>query len=389
MSNTHEVHELNSHAGIGTFGSWLLTQSRHQTPISVALREGQMAFATLDDAYVLDLTCEAAPLMLGTIQERIIQNASVRLYARDLGPDLLHLTRYLSKALEADPYLVYRSLATCFVGDLTTAGQCVNYPVQPGSAFQKIEHDVFDTALLVPQYEHGIAKYYQAIALPMARQLAEGALFGEGEYTWWVTYHHLWLRVLASATGDPTLLRALQEPEPFAEIAKVLNMTPVETEAVLLFQACGRDFATFQRRFHDRLNDLPRDLAEVGRQLDIMLPVASSVCASIQRAYYENRQVTTLYERRLRPGNGYGEAVAFHVFGTVEEILGVAAVALMNNRPSPEILVTGFEGGPSSSVIRVAGVGRKGLSTWADLRDLMTLANPLRLVPLDPQIVIV
>lgn len=393
MTNVANVHDPVTVSDVGTFASWTLNRARQGEPVAVAFRPKQkkLCVATRDEAWVIDLKKPESALFLGVLETHCVSQNSLQIWARNLPVDLTNLSRLMAQRLERPLREVFDGLSRCFVGDLTAAGHCVNLPVTPSVKYRRIEHDAFEVALNLPQYTHMIARYYEAIGIPLGKAMTEGALFGgKGAYDWWVTYHHLWVRVFASVTADPTLIMAFADDrDPFECVADATGLSNSDAEIGLLYQACGRDMSVLRRRFPDRVSDLPGDVERLSRAFDLGMPALVNSCAAAIRAYHDQRAVTTLYGRRLRPGNHMGEAIAFPVFGAVEEILAVAGVAFIQNRPSSEILLAGFEGGMSGKVIRIAGVGKKGLDSWENLRELAGLAEPLSPVLLLPQIVCV
>jgi hypothetical protein len=179
----------------------------------------------------------------------------------------------------------------------------------------------------------------------------------------------------------------MEDRDPFEAVGKLLKVEAPVAETLLLWQACGRDMDCFTKRFPALVNQLPEDLVQYSEQFNRSLPSLSMSVAQMKQAYYESRSVETRYGRRLRPGHPYGEAVAFRVFGTVEDLIGIAAVTFWQNRPSSDILLTQFGGGLDN--IRVGGVGPKhGKEMWLqELKSLSGLANPLKDISLHPNVV--
>src|SRR3990167_575115 len=377
QSMNYQLHTVNKLAEIAPFGEWLIDMSQRDELVGVALRERQekLAFSTREDGWILDLKSVAGPLALGVLRTQLLNQSQLKLAARNLASDLSALCKFLASQLDVSEHMVYLSASPAFVADLTSAAKCINQTVTPAGKFRNIEHDAYEIALLEPQFAHGICPYYQKIGIPLAKAVAETALTKKGgDADWWVTYEHLWVKVLAFYTGDPTLTWALHEGrDPIETIAAMLKVPPEMAENLLLCQTCGRDMASYTRRFRA---ELPDDLDTWLLAFDRALPSLSAACAGMQRAYWERRTITTLYGRTLRPGNPMGEAVAFRVFGTVEDIIGIAATTFWNNRTSNDILLTRLDGGPAANIIRVCGVGPKDSEKYEWQRTLKTLAPP-------------
>lgn len=395
MTDLFTAHTVEGLADVSPFASWLSIMGREERTLAIVVRDRQrkIALSSKEDAWVVDLKTEAAPLAASVLLRQLLDQNQVKVVTRNASSDIPELVRLLTSSLGLTLEQTYDKLNPLVVGDLTAAARCINQVVTAPAKFRKLEQDAFEIALLLPQYEYAIAPYYQKIGVPLAKLLAQTALFGRNtEVGWWVSYHYLWLRVLAFYTGDPTLAWAFHEGrDPLAAAGTLLKCTPADAELYLLWQACGRDMACFEKRFPSRLNDLPDDLLAKGQVLDTSLPAMSNACSQMQAAYWDTRTVNTRYERVLRPGSPMGEAVAFRVFGTVEELISIAAVTFWNNRPASGMMITKFQGGPAESVVRIAGTspGRQGMESWLqDLRVLAPLANPLGQLDLTPQIVL-
>lgn len=387
---SHAVLDPNS---LIKFSSWMAEQGRLALPVAVAFkqRSGKIAFANRDESWTLDLNGPMGDIAADAVRVAVLGQQQQSLLARNLGQDLVDLTRWFSKRFNQPVADVFFALSHQFVGDLTTAAACINQSVTAPSKFKKPEHDAFDVALLEPQYAQGITDYYSKVSIPFARSLAEAAVF-KRETTWWVTYQNLWVRVLAFYTGDPTLTWAFQENrDPFETVGKMLKLETHEAEALLLLKACGDDMGVFSKRFPEATKDLPDDFSEKAALFAKSMPNLHYGVINMQNAYYETREVQTRYGRRLRPGHPLGEAVAFRIFGSVEDMVGVAVSTFHLNRPSRNVGVNTILGGPASGTIRIEGFGpQPELMAWAEtLRGVASLGyNSFGSVPLMPQVTI-
>lgn len=397
MTDLFVTHNVSSLVDIAPFAQWLTDMARQDELIAMALRSRQkkIAFSTRDDCWVIDVSSDAGLLACGVLRTQLVDQERLKFATRYAAQDIVDTCRFLGDKLGVEYQEMYRSIAPAVVGDLTAAAQCINQPVTPASKFRRIDHDAFEVALLLPQYTHAIATYYTKVGLPLAKLLAETVIRKKATSTpeWWVTYNDLWLRVLTFFTGDPTLGWAFQEHrDPIEAVATLLKVPVTQARVIMLWQACGRDMDAFATRFGPITKELPDDLVSLGDQLNRTLPGLSLACTQMTRAYWDTRTVTTLFERRLRPGHPLGEAVAFRVFGTVEEIVACAAVTFWNNRPYQDVIITGVEGGPSAEVIRITGVGPSSeveRQTWLmGVKQLAPLANPLGMLSLDPTVVL-
>ena len=392
MNNQYQLHRTDRLADIPAFGEWLAAVGRREELIGVAVRDRQkkLALTTRDEGWLIDFKTTHGQLAAGVLR---VGQSQLRLVTRNLAHDLVELTRFLARYMGIEEGEIYHNIAPTFVGDLTTAANCINQSVTPPGKFRQLEQDAFEAVLLEPQFTHAITPYYAKVGVPFAKLVAEAMLFrNKRELEWWVSYENLWVRVLAYYSGDPTLSWAIHENrDPFAAVGRLLKVSLEQAELILLWQACGRDMQTMVNRFGNRVRDLPDDpQAEWGAIVDRALPTLTSACQAMQRAYWDSRAAETRYGRRLRPGNPIGEGVAFRVFGTVEDIVATAAVTFANNRPTDDTRVVQFDGGPAATIIRIGGVGPGpgGLHTWLEtLKTLAPLLNPLGTTSLSPTVV--
>lgn len=381
-----ETHDASKE--IGALGSWLLTRAHKDEPVAMAIRDRtrKLALCSLDDAWVIDLKSPAGPIAIATLRAQLLEQAAVKLTCRNLATDMREFCQMMAPLWGITPLEAFKSLEHNFVGCLTQAALCINQAVTPPAKFRQLEHAAYEVALLLPQYETGIAPYYEKIGVPLAKIQVETALTRKGPAEWWVTYEHLWLKVLAGFTGDPTLCWALfNEHDPIEACAKVFKSSKEDARLMLLWQVCGRDPYCFGQRFPSLVSNLPESPQEEWNDvIDRGLPSMSAVCADMVRAYVstnrnDDHTVNSLYKRRLRPGHPPGEAVAFRIFGTVEELLNILAVTLWQNRDSGSTIIKKYEGGPADDVVRVLGAGPQGGQiTWLEtVKELAPLANPL------------
>ena len=390
MSNLFQTHNIETPRDVTDFARWLSDANRREETLSIVARDRQkkIVLATLDDAWVIPLD----RLNAAVLKPHLIDQPQVKLQMRDIAKDLPELCLMFGKLFEMTPQEVYYILAPLCTGSLQAAAVCINQPVTPHGKFRKLEQDAFDVALLVPQYEQGIMPYYENVGLPLAKIAAEAQLANKkASPDWHVTYTHLWLRVLCYYTGDPLLGRAfVEQRDPITAAAEHLKVEETEAEHILLWAACGRDFKVFQARFPELMPDADV-LSQWDRQLSEFFPVITYQTNTMKQSYWQTRMIETRFKRRLRPGAELGEAVAFSVFGTVEDILAVAMATFWNQRPSRDIMIIRVDGNTIAPTIRIVGVGPKNeAESWQWLQTLHLLAplgNPLKSVPLAPLVV--
>lgn len=393
MSDIYSNHTVETAKDIIPFADWLIERAKLEEPVSVAvkLRAKKMAFATRDDAWVIDLKSPVAAGALGALRIRLYDYGQITIKMRDLATGMVDLSKVLSDAWGLTTREVFDTLVPLCVGDLTQAARCINHPVTPAKLFKRIEDDAFEVALLEPQYLVGIPPYYSRVGIPLAKIGAEIRLFGkQRQPDWTVDYSDLWIKVLTYYTQDPVLLNAVLDDEPVIPLlARIFGCSEDEAETILRWCACGMEMDVYLKRYPDptRLpSNIPQWEEAIGRKLTKLV---TSVI-SMKQSYYLNRIAETRFSRRLRPGHLHGEAVAFTIYGTVQDLVGVAAATLWNNRPASEVMLLRIDDNPDE-LIRIVGSGpasEAGKHVWlSSMQELAPLANPLGLVALKPSVV--
>jgi hypothetical protein len=398
----YKLFTADSPADVPLLANWLQANGRGTDSlgvgkaVAVALhykrRRGHLAFATPNEVITLDLRSPMAEALLGVCRSVLLDHPQIDLRCRDMYRDLVDLTQFFGKELQMEESLIYQNLAPAMVGDLRQAANLIGLVTVPKTHFKQAADDAYEVALYGPQYEYQIAPYYNRVSLPYARLQAEGSLFRNDleRYDWWVGFPDLWLRVFTHFSRDPTLSWAFQEDRDVrAAVAGTLKITETQAHSLLMWQAHDREMAAFSSRCPQLVDALPADLPNWARQLDLHYPTLCASTIQMRQAYWESRAAHTLYGRMLRPGHSPGEASAFRIFGTVEDIVAVAAVSYWQARTSTDIRVTRIEGGPDAQQIRIKGEGPSaGKNMWKSvLEPIAGLNNPMS-VSLAAQVVL-
>lgn len=353
---------------------------------------GVIALANRDEVVSVSLGGPFEEAILGPLRSTMLDQNLMEVRYRDMYLDLVDFTRLFSKKFKMDEEDVFNRLSPFAVGDLRSAANVIGLQTVEKKRIRSAADDAYEIALYEPQYAHNISQYYSKVSLPFARLQAEATLLTDkGKKDWFVSYPQLWLRVFTHFTADPTLTWAFtQERDILETVSGVLEVTPVQAEALLFWQAHGRDLSALSARFPKVVDDLPANLPWYATELDKHFPVLVSGVLRMQQQYIDTRASHTLYGRMLRFGPPPGEAAAFKIFGTVEDILSVSMVSLWQNRIAADIRIAGVEGGPSDSVIRINGVGpTAGKDYWTRvLTDISPLNNPIT-IPLAPTAVMI
>ncbi len=353
---------------------------------------GELALATKEEVCLIDLKSPVADALVGVLRAMLLDQPQVSLLGRDTYADLVDLVEFFHKRCGVAEREAYDKLAPAFVGDLRQAMQIVGYPPVGKSVFKHAADDAYAVALMEPQYTaNPSTQYYSKVSLPAARMWAESKLFRtEGKPDWLVSYSNLWLKVLAHYSSDPTLIFALYENRDALEtVARALKVTATQAQSLLLWQVHNREVVAMAKRFPAVVDDLPDSLPKWGEEIDKHFPTLAASTIHMRQAYQESRAAHTLYGRKMRPGYSYGGATAFRIFGTVEDILSVAAVSFWQSRTSPDILVSGISGSAAGAEVQIQGQGPiMGKDLWRRQLDLLSpLQNPMQ-VSLNPRCVV-
>lgn len=350
-------------------------------------RPDRLALASRGEVFLIPLDDK---LVQAALTASVVGGNPPRLVVRDAEVFLVRATKYMTEHADLDGF---RRLADQVVGDLEECGHCIDQPVLPARAFKSLADDAYDARVLEPSYSYEAPKFYYSISLPWTRLRAEYRLFGEKQVGWWLTYPDLWLRVLAYMTSDPTLVWAFnQQRDPIETVATLIKTPPEIVEPLLIWQALGRTVQVMAEVFPGSADALPDNLPEWGRKLDRALPSLVGNISNMMHTYQERRTATTLYGRKMRGGRHPAYAPYFTIWGTVEDILRVAAVTFWQNGRSRGIFIGDVDMEPLARLNRVRGTAPTltDMNEWLyNMNRLAFLGEPLRSQPkLDPTFVI-
>lgn len=389
MADAFETHTATTFVECADLIQWFVERGKAGDRIAIAFkpRSKKIAFATKDDAWVVDF--KSIPVAAQLIARQLMSGAGFRLDFRKTSEDLPELVKWLSDACSLSVTNVLQELEPKLEGDLHMAAYCIDQAVTPHKKFLKVEHDAYEVALMLPQYEYNIIPFYAKIGLPLSRCLAETALLKPESTDWWITYPMLWARVLAYETSDPTLQWAFTQSRDVCEtVGAMFQAGPEYGRLVLCWAACGMDIYSFKARF--KTETLPDNLEDWNLEIRRHLPNMVLGIEEMKAHYVENKGVKTRYQRFLRPGQRASEAVCHIVLGTAEDIAAVAAVACWTNRAGRGTLIKDIAGGAGSESVRISGtVEKREQGTWIRvLSELAELGGPLGPVNLNPIVTI-
>lgn len=396
MTDIYKQYEVKGLEDVGFLATWLNANGTGvEKSISMALhpkrKGGTLSFATIDEVVTISLGGDFEEAMLSPLRTALVEQPRISLLTRDLYTDVVDITRFLAKKFRLNETAVFEGIAPNVVGDLRAAASVIGLQANAKKAFRNSADDAYEIALYEPQYSHAIAPYYEKISLPFARLQAESTLFTDkSKVDWFVSYPDAWIRVFTHLSGDPTFSYAITQGGGVIDaMARTLEVTPIQARSLLLWQACGRDMTVMASLFPKEVDNLPAAMPKWAITLDKHYPTLCAATMQMGQAYRDSRSAHTLYGRQIRPGKPEGESTAFRIFGTVEDIVAVAAVTMWQNRLSSDIRVTSIEGGPDAEAIRINGVGPSaGKDFWgAQLKKIAPLEGPVS-VGLMPTVVL-
>lgn len=230
-------------------------------------------------------------------------------------------------------------------------------------------------------------EFYERVALPIAKHRAALAEAGSG-VRWYIAYEDLPLRVLASLSNEPVLVRAfLDERDPVTACTIRLEMEDEEqVYAALLWAALGFDAVWLAHEYPALHALLPDDLDELRRRVESRLPIIPLWVSRTLDDYTRQKALRTRYGRVFPWGGVPAEALRFSLLGTAQDVLDVVLVSLLDN---PEGAHIGqIEGSPPDRLIRIKGrAGEASKKTWFPVLRYLAQAASLLSVPLKPTVV--
>lgn len=391
MKTTTDFYVLNQPetvAEAASFAPWLLNAGRANTKVAVYGRQEFLVFATSKEVWSIDpRRDEVMAVIIDGFKRQAVDIPQVQFVARDLFWDIQWLVGLLASHLNMTPEDTFTALRPLFVGDLEGAARAAGWVTEKHSDYSDVVLDAYGTAIHEEQFSIGAAEFYKKIAVPFALLQAEAMLSGFMDTEWLVQYDDLWLRVLLHYTGDAVLAKAFYDGRsPLQAVATALDTTPDIAQALVLWQLYGRDAVLLSKAIPDAIEMLPIDLPIWGGRLERVMPNLVTRIIGMQQAYWQNRKTLTRYNRILRPGLDPGAASAWVVFGTVEDLMAVAAVSFWQNRTGKGIYINTIKGGFDFAPVRIGGtLPSTGKDFWrSTVEALAPLANPLSTGSLRP-----
>jgi hypothetical protein len=262
--------------------------------------------------------------------------------------------------------------------------------------------DALDSATVGPMMALEAPRFYREVALPLAKRAANPVVFqinpetGQAmdgsQHRWTVVYDWLLLRVLAHYTHDPTFIRWFQEERnPLTELGQVLELSPEQSVAFLLWLCCGEDEALLSSLYPNWAALLPASpqLVKAARA-DKHLPTLRMGLIQLLNQCSAERRAQTLYVRCSPWGRRPEELLHFTLLGTVNDLLDVAVASLLLNcSPVHWLLREGESKYNHFLRVVIAGYSQVEPQTWQQLlEELAPLNNPLGMVALAPRVAV-
>jgi len=325
-----EVATVNDQISILELGDWLRTQET----VGFALwDDNRMGFANKNAAWLVELPPSVAlwKVRAAMLKGLLTGREGPLLVTRSIRSVLPKLLDVIFGTYEPGMHTPERrAIAEHFVGDLMLLEYCSGYAVCSQAAFSTPAQDALDCAVIEPQLTVDLGEYYTSVSLPLARHIALQPPDGEGR-RWQVKYDHLFLRVLASLTGDPTLYRLFvdtPDEDPVDHLANELGIPHVEVLPFLAWVVLDQDEGVLYRL--GDIGPLPAEPEQLVRDvLDKKLPAIRAWCALESTVYREQQRSETRYGRWTEYPSPVSECFRQRVFGTVQDIIEVALVSLI------------------------------------------------------------
>lgn len=380
---------------VAALGEWLLALGSEieKTPVGLEARLHELALATRERGWVIGKNSPVCPLAGQMLAKLLLADRT--------GPALVvRETAAVAQALESWWGGEYdrASLLRNITHDMKALEYTTGRPVLRVGEVDTMK-DALDAASVGPMMAIEVPRFYSEVALPLAKHAAQvlPSITNEGQvdsswHRWTIVYDWLLLRVLAHYTHDPTVTRWFQdELNPLVELGKALELGPEPTVAMLLWMVCGEDERLLSAHYPvwaTKLHDTPQLTKAVF--VDKRIPNLRLGLVRMLENYMSVRRTNTMYGRRSPLGESPQGLLRYAIMGSVNDILDVAMVSLLNMGSQHHWLMTEEASGYNHWLRSViAGYTREEPMQWQhDLEQLAPLNGPLGTVSLQPRVVV-
>ncbi len=376
---------VNDVEGIQALAMWLkeLGGQSEQSPLGIAVREHELAFATAEQGWVVRSPSE----VLGSVLVAVLltERASPTFIARNI-PDVVSSLFAWWLPEEA------KDKRDIFIGrvihDMTALSYCIGRPIATNmTALQ----DALDAATVGYMMALDSPRFYQQVGLPVKKEKARVQEWKiKGLHRWTLTYDYLLFKVLTHYTRDPTFVKWWQEGvNPLKEFGSLLELDSAAAAAFLLWMCCSEDEALLANRYPNWFPHLPENPQLIkATKVDKRIPTLRLGLLQLTEGFAAGRRATTLYGRLSPWGLQPAELLHFTLFGSVNDLLDVALASFMNTESQYQYLVPEAVNG-YSPWLRAQFIGytdQDPLEWQRELEQVGALSTPLRGVDLTPKV---
>lgn len=371
---------------MGALGEWLLQMGSEveKTPVGISATANEIALAIKAQGWFVTKNEYTGPIR-GIIERALkAERVAPALVTRDTG----ELIRGLSSWFDEAPDDNLNPILPNIIHDMTVLEYTTGRPVARGLSPLK---DALDCAVLGPGLALEAPSFYRKVGLPVVRhhETFPKAKVLEGT-RWKLTYDWLLFKVLAYYTKDPTISGWLRGGRsPLAEFSSYLELSSKEANSFLLWMVCGEDEALLSWLYPDWAAAMPESPQLIKAQhIDKKLPNLRLGIIRLTDQYTLARRSATLYGRRSPWGLPAPELLHFALMGSVDDLLDVAVVSLINMGSTAHWLES--EGGTRyNRWLRASIVGYTEAEPmeWEEkVKELGALNHPLGDIGLEPKV---
>lgn len=369
---------------MGAIGEWMIQMGSEieKTPVGISATATEIALATKAQGWVIINNEETAPVI--SIIERALKAERVApaLVTRDTGELLRNLSSWFG---EEDFASNLNPILPNIVHDMTALEYTTGRPIARGLSPLK---DALDCAVLGPSLALEAPRFYREVGMAVTHFKNK---ISKVEGTRWnLKYDWLLFKVLAYYTKDPTLSQWLRDGRsPLQEFSSCLELDSKAAAAFLLWMVCGEDESLLSWHHPDWATELPDSPQLIkATYIDKHLPNLRLGLIRLTDQCTLSRRATTLYGRRSPWGLPAPELLHFAIMGSVDDILDVALVSLIN-MGSPTHWLESEHDTNYNRWLRAGIIGyteEEPMEWEAKVKELGALNHPLGAIALEPKV---
>lgn len=380
---------------VAALGEWLLRLGGEIEKVPMGLSAGlhELALATKERGWLIPRNTPASPLIAPMLSKLLLaERTAPALVVRDIALTATSLDSWFGPDYDRISFLAN------IVHEMRALEYATGRPVLRMGDISPLQ-DALDASMVGPMMALEAPRFYRDVGLPLGRHLAQtlppiahDGVIDPDWHRWTVVYDWLLFRVLTHYTHDPTLTRWFQEEQnPLTELGRLLDLPTEQTVAFVLWMCCGEDESMLSKLYPDWAARLPESpqLVKAARA-DKHIPTLRLGLVRMVERYAMERRAMTLYGRLAPWGLPPHELLHYTIMGSINDILDVAAVSIINLGSSAHWLMMESDSGYNRWLRAVlVGYTRREPLGWQDeLSQLAPLNNPLGMVTLGPKVMV-